>query len=609
MAEWAKYSVLIDWNGSGLFDLWDRTGANAMQYATSGSSSVIVVVDGTHTGMPVGTKGELFDFWGNRLSDQIHTVTAVSAPAFGFRNITVSPSLPANPVNGDTLWAVVSTGVDVSPDQLAGPGISWSYGRDSARSTGGSKPGEASFSLDNSAKRYSPENPSSLLAGDILQARPLAIRATYQGTVYTLYQGHTDDFRPTFGRTSSVDVTAVDGLATLSGLKVSTELHRGIRTGDAINALLDAAGWAGGRDIDPGATQLPYFWLDGDDALDTVRRLIDGEGLPSFAGCDANGNFVFRDRHHRMIRNASRTVQSTWRDAGADPRFSLPLTYEHGARDVINAVEWEVGIRMALPLGRIWEQTSPLTIADGATVKVVAKASEPFYGLRTPTTGYDPDDDYQTGPDIDIKSGSVNVAVDRSSGQSVTISLTAVGGSATIDSMTLRAYSCPVAYTVKISDESGSSVAKYGRRMPDGMDPRWASVHDVASIGQVLLGYRAQRLPVISVTFSSGTPDILREQLQRDLSDRVRVIYGEADLDREFIVERAKHIVTGRRTDRIHRTTFELEAAPEPPDGTIFVLGSSNLGGTDVLAAEGFVDPDSVMILGTTNLGEGVLAP
>lgn len=610
MALWAKYSLLIDWNGSGLFQAWSRTGGVATQFGTGSTTAYFVVADGDQTDIPVGTKGQWVDVNENLLSEEVFTVTAISAPAFGFRNISVSPALPGIPQNGSKFWAVVATGVDVSAKQLAAAGISWSYGRDQARSTGRTKPGEAAFSLDNGDGTFSPENPGSALAGNLIQARPVMIKASFQGTVYTCFRGDTDDFTPVYGRASSVDVTCVDRIARLSGLKVSSALYQGIRTGDAINIILDAAGWTGGRDIDVGATQLPWFWVDGDDALEALRALIDGEGMPAFFGQDESGNAVFRDRHHRMIRSGSRTVQATWRDIGADPRFSLPLTYEHGARDVINSVDWEVGIRRPEALAQVWSQDSPVSLQDGETVKITAKANEPFFGMRTPTTGYDPDDDTQTGPDIDIKSGTINASIDRDSGQSVTLTITAVGGAAIIDRLSLRAQSVPVVYTVKVTESDGSSVTKYGQRFPDGMDPaRWASVWDVASIAEILMAYRAERLPVISVTFKSGTPAILVEQLTRNLSDRVRVIYGEADLDREFFVETAKHTVRGRGQDRIHETTFQAEAAPDTSAVSPFILGSSNLGGTDVLSSGAMVDPNAVMILGTTNLGSGVLAP
>lgn len=612
MASWAKYSILIDRNGSGLFQTWARTGATGTQFGAGASTAYFIVADGDQTDIPVGTVGEWTDVNGNLLSQDVFTVTAISAAAFGFRNISVSPALPAIPANGDKFWAVTATGVDVSAKQLAAQGISWSYGRDQARSTGRTKPGEAGFALRNDDGWFNVEDPAGFFAaGNPISAIPVMIKATYQGTVYTCFRGETEDFTPTYGRISYVEVTCVDLLARLSGLKISTALYSGIRTGDAVNIILDAVGWTGGRDIDVGATQLPWFWCDGDDALESLRSLVDGEGLPAFFGQDENGNAVFRDRHHRGLRAASKTVQATWRDAGTDPRFSLPVTYEHGARDVINSVEWEVGIRRPDALGQVWSQDTPVTLQDGETVKIVAKANEPFYGLRQPSTGYDPDDDSQTGPDIDLKSGSVNATVDRDSGQSVTLSITAVGGPAIIDRMSLRAISVPVVYTVKVASSNSTSVRKYGERFPESMDPaKWASVWDVTSIAEVLLSYRSERLPIVTVTFKSATPAILVEQLQRNLSDRVRVIYSTADLDRNFFVENAKHTVRGRGQDRIHETTFMAEAAPGTGSGASpFILGTSNLGGTDVLADAGNVNPSAWLILGTTNLGSGVLAP
>jgi hypothetical protein len=52
----------------------------------------------------------------------------------------------------------------------------------------------------------------------------------------------------------------VDNLADLRGQTISTSVYQSIRTGEAINVILDTWGWPTAlRDLDPGATVIP-FW-------------------------------------------------------------------------------------------------------------------------------------------------------------------------------------------------------------------------------------------------------------------------------------------------------------------------------------------------------------
>ncbi len=306
------------------------------------------------------------------------------------------------------------------------------YGRDQARQLSPTSPGELAFELDNRSRDYSPENASSPLAGFVTPGRRVQLEATSGVTTTVLYSGYLDDFdiKPQIND-RSVPATCIDPLGRLRGVSVTTALYRGIRTGDAIGILLDAVGWpVTARDLDLGATVMPYWWLDETDAFDALMALADSEGPSALVTADPLGRLVFRDRHHRLPRFESLNVQATWRSSGTEPVISDPVTYNHGWSEIINSVSVEVPLRTIAPeLSAVWSTQGIITIPAGTPLQIIAHANSPFIDAVVP----EQDVDYV------LLSGTLSVSLSRTSGQSTTITLTAAG-SAVIQDLTLRAY-------------------------------------------------------------------------------------------------------------------------------------------------------------------------
>jgi hypothetical protein len=57
---------------------------------------------------------------------------------------------------------------------------------------------------------------------------------------------------------------------------------------------------------------VPWWWASQADAFDMLTELLASEGPPSIAYIAPDGTFVFRDRHHRLLRAASLTSQATF---------------------------------------------------------------------------------------------------------------------------------------------------------------------------------------------------------------------------------------------------------------------------------------------------------
>lgn len=202
---------------------------------------------------------------------------------------------------------------DVTADVLQRGPVSFAYGRDQARQLAPPKVGSLSMTLCNAERVYSPENPDSPIADDMSPAAPVVVETVYNDTLYPLFVGRVDDLDVHADRGNrTIDLTALDLLALLQGVKISTELYEAQRTGTLVHVILDTIGWTLPRDIDLGATFVPWWWLEETDAFTALTDLLASEGPPSIAYVGPDGTFIFRDRHHRLLRAASLTSQATF---------------------------------------------------------------------------------------------------------------------------------------------------------------------------------------------------------------------------------------------------------------------------------------------------------
>lgn len=470
--------------------------------------------------------------------------------------------------------------------------VTATYGRDQNRALSPIRVGEAAFELSNQSGDYFPDNAASPLYGQVLPSRPFKLQAVLGATTYTPFRGRTDDFTIKLSPDHrSVDVTCVDGLSLLRGTPVTTPLYRGLRTGEALHKILDAIGWpALDRDIDAGATVMPFWWLDNTDAFEAAMELMDSEGPYALITCNSSGQIVFRDRHHRSVRARSITSQATWYSRTMEPMISEPAEMDHGWTDVINVVSFEVPIRAFGPdLGVVWSAPSRITLAAGETLNVTVKASSPFTGAVVPVA----DTDYTAV-------GTVTVAMLRTSGESTTVTLTAPAAVAYVEGLQVRAYPLLETASLVVSGED-ASVSRYGRKSSANLKPpKWAGQYDAAAIVALVLAQRAERLPTLKLDMVAANDTRQTQQLARDLSDRVRVILYDASVDTDCWIEQISQSITQGGAE--HRTTFGLEKAPEQITGA-FVLGTSLLG-TGVLGRRGFMDPDRIFTLGSATNGQ-----
>lgn len=477
------------------------------------------------------------------------------------------------------------------------------YGRDQSTALAPTVSGRGSLLLDNSDKRFSPRNTSSPLYGKIKPARPVAITRSIGNALtipftlgpssiigdadtYTLFVGHTDDnpINPDVND-KSVTLSLVDSLADFRGLNITTPLYSGIRTGQAIGYILDAAGWpADLRDLDPGATVIPWWWEDNSDALAAMEKVLQAEGPPALLTVDVDGEIVFKDRHHRLIDTPSRTSQAIWHEAGgAEPVMNLPFSYDEAWRNIVNTGTAEVSVRRGHDPEAVWTSDATITLSAGEQRTITASTSDPFLNAEEPIEG----------TDYTIVSGVPTVILGQVNGASATIRITADGGvPAIIEGLQLRAQPVTVSHSIQVSASDSQSITDYGpRSFPN--DLGWCNQYDAEAVLQTAIAQRAMPNPIVQVRFMIGAQATRATAvLARDLSDRVTVVESETVLNDDFYIESIAHDLS---SEFDHAVTFGLEMVPPTP-GPLAITDLAGVG-TDVgKTSGGYDDPNTIAI-------------
>jgi hypothetical protein len=449
--------------------------------------------------------------------------------------------------NGDGDWS--DTGEDVTTDILSG-GVTIEYGRDQSRQLSPTKVGSGTFSLLNLSRKYSPENTTSVLYGDLDPAREMRGQVVFGGTTYPLARMRVDDYNIHADfENRTVDFTFSDGLKLIDGSTLSTEVLMTMRTGDLIEFILDEINWAGGRDIDPGATIVPFWWVEGTSAFSAIQDLVLSEGPPSIAYVSPDNTFVFRDRHHRILRTPSINSQGSFSSkalgdcTSAAPTglsFTPPFDYQHGWRDIVNSVSFDVAERSPDAfLSSVWTSDDTIALAIGESRVLDASGSDPFINAVTPVLNTD----YTiTG------AGTLNIIMSRTSGQSVTLTLLAIGGAVTVSNLQLRAQAIPVRRTTKVTRTDAGSITDHGERSYPNTAP-WANAQDAYAIAGMIILHYAQRRPTVQLRLTANDPEHFAHIVNRMISDRIHIRNDEMLINDDFFIEQITH-----RIDRLNQT-------------------------------------------------------
>lgn len=361
------------------------------------------------------------------------------------------------------------------------------------------------------------------------------------GKAYLLRQDVLDDFDVnSLSAARTFSATSMDAWGRSDAGPLSTAVYAGIRTGEAIGVILDAIGWpASKRAIDPGATYIRYWWEEGTDPAAAVEKLVNSEGPPAIAYVEA-GVFVFRDRHHRIRSTASNTSQGlithTYPAGPQGPDYKVKadsFTYNHGVKDIVNAVTFSVETRTAQQRAEVWSQDDPFTMSTGETRIFVAQPSDPCILASAPTT-----DDGT----IVAASGAYTATISRTSGQSITIFLTCTS-SGTVTRLSLIASALPVVRTVQISAaDIGSQLSRGTSSWPN--DAPWCNPYDAQVVANRVIALYSDNRPRVTFTLVNFNDRYLSKILSLRISDRLTVRNDVLGVSRDFYVERLEHRIS-----------------------------------------------------------------
>lgn len=517
-----------------------------------------------------------------------------------------SPCVTGSPLTVAVDWdddgTYTGTGEDVSANLTYDTPVVISWGRDEKRDFFPPAAGKMSFDLLNVDGTYSPENPAPALSGVMRPGHNARAQVEHLATTYTLFEGPLEDFDLKTERTEArVSFDATDGFEVRRNGELSTPVYTTIRTGEAIAVVLDAIGWpADKRDLDAGATIIPYWWAEGTAAVDAVKALVDSEGPPSMFYV-SRGVAVFKDRHHRLLDTESVDVQASYCVTGigmdCDPAaspcptgsigYTRPFGYDHGAKNIVNAAYFVVERRSKNPdIAEVFSETEIRDISLGETILVEVSASDPFIDAVVP----------EEGRDFDLLSGSVSVALTRDSGQSTTILITATGSAAQVSNLKLRARPLPVTRQLKVGAMDSSSMQAYGTRRWEGEVP-WASNYDADAIADLIVGRGAEPRPILAVRIVACDDAHLTEILTRDISHRVRVRNDAHFFDADCHVEHVTHEIHKRGRGGRHIAVISVEQAAEPPPTIPFIFDEVGHGFDDgYFDGTGTSDPVNLFI-------------
>lgn len=462
---------------------------------------------------------------------------------------------------------------DVTVAVAVDPGIEYDEGREGARALNPPKIPNLSYELRNEDGSYSQENAGSPVYQLLLPGRPTRVTAghgderTYDSDIeydaevyydgrleYTIASGGIDDIGQTteLGR-QRVRLDAMGTMGMLTNQNVTVAVQANVRTDQAIELLLDAAGWPSDlRALSIGDTTLAYWWCDERKPWDAILELLASEG-PCQLYQDSAGVIHFENRNYRTITSRSTTSRASFRDRDTGGLWFVGLSYDPGFKSIYNRATYSTRRRTLGSLTKVWEYgANGLTLTANQSVTFIIRPSDgnPFQDAVTPVAA----------TDYTVSAGSLaSVTLSASSGLVAFLTLTAGAGGATVDGVTssgiqLRAKPLTVVSEtiVQNSVDASASIAKYSP-IPGGNVPRTLNVQGWAEIDPVgaqavcnawVNRYKEQH-PQVSIGIRNADGDHVRQILDRQVSDRITLTDANTGLAADVWVETKQTRISG----------------------------------------------------------------
>lgn len=468
---------------------------------------------------------------------------------------------------GISIYAVSIADVwtSLTANWRADKGLSTMRGMDSSQPNLPPNAGSASFSLDNVAGTYLPG------IGPIQRGTLIQVYYGYAGDLYSLWCGVVDTVKqnPMLGD-ESVDVTCLGVISFLTGKPpfghgpLSTEVKILDLTSAIITEILDQVNFPGDYSApSPGEVINAYWWAEGKDPWTAILEQVNSEG-PNSSFYENAGSFrlTFNNRVSTVDVTRMNTSQASLSDDVGDAiQIARPFNYDDGLDRLINYVRWELSERIFdAEVSNIWNYNDPLTLDPDeiATFGVSDSDSVPFTGTTSLAEGID----------YVVLSGSVaSISLDRESGETATLTVTAGGGGVSIQFLQVRARLLSIVrktvYVNTVGAPLDTGTAKQGFN-----GPTWEGIFSsyiIENINSMVVLWSSGR-PMVFLTLQDINNTILVQQLTRELMDRITVIETQSGISQDYWITNIKHTVTpGPRLLTALEAVKCISLSPAPP--------------------------------------------
>ena len=364
----------------------------------------------------------------------------------------------------------------------------------------------------------------------------------------SLFHGSIDSILPRPGRGQRYCyVRALDEMERMSTVTLYTYASSAFpqRSDDVLGDILDYAGAdSDRRRLDTGSVLVPHTFSPaawGVKALGEIYRLQDEED--GFAYVDGRGYWRLEGRGHRRSGpHASPSASIGDRSGGAGAYFS-DLAWDDGIANVENVVFVRVKSYTVEGARTVWTLSETPRFAAGEKKVFLAESTayDTVVGYSPPAARVDYlANSRRNGFGLDLTTALTVSHPDTSGykGLGTLVSVTFGNKAGYLTLLKLRGVNA-----IKFGDpvlalaEDSASKGAYGERVKT-IDARWTrEVGAAQATAESRLARKRQPKTALRVTVPNGSKANMLLILQRRLSDRVTVSYGDMGIDEDFFIE------------------------------------------------------------------------
>ena len=379
--------------------------------------------------------------------------------------------------------------------------------------------------------------------------------------------------------------------------------------------------------IDLGASTLRWWSFVGP-TVEAFKRITESEGPPAVYSVGSSNQIVFRDRLHRQRADypAAPVAVLTGCDDIDTFRMHESSSPNYGWRDVANQIDYTYDLRnVDGEYTTVWSQPGDRTwggagYGDVATFTGIVPSG--FYDAQQLVPGRLQTIENQ-GPvetnvlagilpedhDVVILTGNFqanNNQVIAPSGTRVSVQLRDNTGGpdsiTTIRDISMRAKAVQTD-TVPQSIRDEASIAAHGSARALELDLGSVPAPDAQSIAQLTLSKRSTRRPTVTAVIKNLSPEYMEMMLGLDLGAPVRVDVDQWAIDEVFAIEAMTHEVRELGEEHIVTLYMEQERPGITNDENAFTFDEPGQGFDEGMFGASVINPDTVFRLGESEIG------